>query len=448
MIDTNPLLKRETGGNTSLSQLLLTSPFNSSDNRFISHEGTAVAGSGDVAMDSTTGQGSYGGVPESPVSQAVRETRRQGTRMQEGEQVPLAVLPFFRFLSEEAKRNVMQQLIDNFQATSMMGHADESAPLQASLPTPASAATSTASSPSGLAFMRSPSFAAHESASGGVNSGVGGGGQRERDRVYGVNGGHGQDQQGVTTLSSSPALTPRSFLAVADMMSAPSPKDVGSDPMTVDPVRLGASGGGTKPSLAASAVAAVAAATAVAVPSVGGRSINRGISAGPPLHRVGSAPMLSGTELSSVLSPEQRHPPKERRDSLLPPRPTGPRQMSSTPLPQASNDGNNSSGNHDMFGIAKGPNSHFPLIKNSISSEMGTHPHSSAVDIRQNGLSGSVAPRNRDGRNHTSPRTHMRHSSDSSLPLAAAAAAAASELGTEPMEVERGAGVLRRSPSR
>lgn len=142
---------------------------------------------------------------ESPVSQAVRETRRQGTRMQEGEQVrasltalmdtyrgssivgrvciehgdldlpfkqhgrcipdctlnalgfmplimcqvPLSVLPYFRFLSEEAQRNVMSQLIDNFQTTSIgkRGVASTSS---------TSAATSSASSPGGLAFMRSP----------------------------------------------------------------------------------------------------------------------------------------------------------------------------------------------------------------------------------------------------------------------------------------------------
>lgn len=70
-------------------------------------------------------------------------------------QVPLSVLPYFRFLSEEAQRNVMSQLIDNFQTTSITkrGVATTSA---APVATPAS---SSASSPEGLAFMRSPTFA-------------------------------------------------------------------------------------------------------------------------------------------------------------------------------------------------------------------------------------------------------------------------------------------------
>lgn len=61
-------------------------------------------------------------------------------------QVPLEVLPYFRFLSEEAQRNVMSQLIDNFQTTSIAKRGGA----------PTSAANTSASSPEGLAFMRSP----------------------------------------------------------------------------------------------------------------------------------------------------------------------------------------------------------------------------------------------------------------------------------------------------
>lgn len=67
-------------------------------------------------------------------------------------QVPLEVLPYFRFLSEEAQRNVMSQLIDKFQTTTITKRMGASS--NAPAPTPASST----SSPEGLAFMRSPTF--------------------------------------------------------------------------------------------------------------------------------------------------------------------------------------------------------------------------------------------------------------------------------------------------
>lgn len=70
-------------------------------------------------------------------------------------QVPLSVLPYFRFLSEEAQRNVMSQLIDNFQVT----HITKRGSAPASGTTVATPASSSTSSPEGLAFMRSPMFA-------------------------------------------------------------------------------------------------------------------------------------------------------------------------------------------------------------------------------------------------------------------------------------------------
>lgn len=71
-------------------------------------------------------------------------------------QVPLSVLPYFRFLSEEAQRNVMSQLIDNFQTTSITKRTVASTATAAATAPPSS---SSASSPEGLAFMRSPTFA-------------------------------------------------------------------------------------------------------------------------------------------------------------------------------------------------------------------------------------------------------------------------------------------------
>lgn len=69
-------------------------------------------------------------------------------------QVPLSVLPYFRFLSEEAQRNVMSQLIDNFQTTSITKRVTAST----SAAMAAATASSSSTSPEGLAFMRSPMF--------------------------------------------------------------------------------------------------------------------------------------------------------------------------------------------------------------------------------------------------------------------------------------------------
>lgn len=83
-----------------------------------------------------------------------RETKDQLLLPSRG-QVPLSVLPYFRFLSEEAQRNVMSQLIDNFQTTSISKRGTATS----STAPGATPAPSSASSPEGLAFMRSPMFA-------------------------------------------------------------------------------------------------------------------------------------------------------------------------------------------------------------------------------------------------------------------------------------------------
>lgn len=70
-------------------------------------------------------------------------------------QVPLSVLPYFRFLSEEAQRNVMSQLIDNFQTAAITKRGNGSnAPASG-----AASSSAAATSPEALEFMRSPTFA-------------------------------------------------------------------------------------------------------------------------------------------------------------------------------------------------------------------------------------------------------------------------------------------------
>mmetsp|Transcript_5471 Transcript_5471/g.8255 ORF Transcript_5471/g.8255 Transcript_5471/m.8255 type:complete len:630 (+) Transcript_5471:327-2216(+) len=57
---------------------------------------------------------------ESPVSQAVRATRNSmGAGIQPDECVPLDMLPYFRYLNEEAQRSIMKQIIDQFENTSL-----------------------------------------------------------------------------------------------------------------------------------------------------------------------------------------------------------------------------------------------------------------------------------------------------------------------------------------
>eukprot|EP00752_Nemacystus_decipiens_P017504 g15692.t1 len=178
-IDTNSGVKRETSaGNASLSQLLLTSPFSSSDGaRFTPNDALGQPNANPTVMGPSAapaGESFSSATAESPVSQAVRETRRQGTRMQEGEQVPLSVLPYFRFLSEEAQRNVMSQLIDNFQTTSIAKRGSTST------------ATTSSSSPEGLAFMRSPF--AKETSDGRKQGGFSGSSARENGSAMDLGG--------------------------------------------------------------------------------------------------------------------------------------------------------------------------------------------------------------------------------------------------------------------
>ena len=42
-----------------------------------------------------------------------------GTSMQPNERVPLDMLPYFRYLNNEAQRSIMKQLIDKFQSTGL-----------------------------------------------------------------------------------------------------------------------------------------------------------------------------------------------------------------------------------------------------------------------------------------------------------------------------------------
>ncbi|CAM9673635.1 unnamed protein product [Hapterophycus canaliculatus] len=254
-IDTNSNVKRESGGGpASLSQLLLTSPFSSHDNaRFTPSDTLGQPNAHAVDMDSSAaaaGEGYSSTTAESPVSQAVRETRRQGTRMQEGEQVPLSVLPYFRFLSEEAQRNVMSQLIDNFQTTSI-------AKRGAGTTSSASAATTSAPSPEGLAFMRSP-FAK------GLTPAV---------------------SAGTTTSSGN---------------GSSSPFEV--DAMMVDHHRRGASVDGSRSLGSAGACVSAAVAAVVATAPAGGHD----------MHRVLSAPILSpatNTEAGGSEMDQNRLPP-------------------------------------------------------------------------------------------------------------------------------------------
>ncbi|CAM9120107.1 unnamed protein product [Ectocarpus sp. 8 AP-2014] len=326
-IDTNSTVKRESGGGpASLSQLLLTSPFGSNDGARFAATNDAIGqpNTHTAEMETSTapaGESYSSATAESPVSQAVRETRRQGTRMQEGEQVPLSVLPYFRFLSEEAQRNVMSQLIDNFQTTSIgkRGVASTSS---------ASAATSSASSPGGLAFMRSP-FA-----------------------------------KGLAPVGSGGAT------ATAGNGSSSPPFEV--DAMMVDHHRVGGTTG-------ASISAAVAAVEAHA-------------SSDHEMNRVLPAPGVSTAANSEAAMEQSRLPP----------------------LRQDPSDGRNSGG----FGRVNG-------------SSMGKS--GSSLDLAGPNPPAVPASTGRDPTTR-SPRSHMRHASESALPSAAMAAAAAAAMQTEPMD--------------
>jgi len=57
---------------------------------------------------------------ESPISQAVRATRdSMGTGVKPDENVPLDMLPYFRFLNDDAQRSIMKQLIDKMEGASI-----------------------------------------------------------------------------------------------------------------------------------------------------------------------------------------------------------------------------------------------------------------------------------------------------------------------------------------
>jgi hypothetical protein len=68
---------------------------------------------------------------ESPVSQALRVTREtEGACMRPGEVVPLGMLPYFRYLNDQAQRSVMSQLISQFQNPSTTTQQPQSTPQQ------------------------------------------------------------------------------------------------------------------------------------------------------------------------------------------------------------------------------------------------------------------------------------------------------------------------------
>ena len=79
--------------------------------------------------------------------------------------VPLSMLPFFRFLNAEGKRSIMKQLVDQFQSTSI---------------TPSSTAQAGAA---GLAWQ-----AGNDAAGGAGRRADGDGGRRGRDQVDGGSG--------------------------------------------------------------------------------------------------------------------------------------------------------------------------------------------------------------------------------------------------------------------
>eukprot|EP00903_Cladosiphon_okamuranus_P017132 g15781.t3 len=345
-IDTNSGVKRETSaGNASLSQLLLTSPFSANDGaRFTPNDALGQPNANSAVMGSSTapsGESFSSATAESPVSQAVRETRRQGTRMQEGEQVPLSVLPYFRFLSEEAQRNVMSQLIDNFQTTSIAKRGSTSA-------------TSTSStSPEGLAFMRSP-FAK------GLAPNV-------------------STSSGTTSSGNGPSSPPFDAMMVDSNNSSHNTH------------RRGAGADRSREIGMSSVSAAVAA--VVATPP-----------AHAEMHRVPSAPMLS--------------PPANSARAV-----SGMDQNRLPPFRQETSDGRKQGG---FTGSS--------ARENGSSMDLGGPPAA--------GL----------GRDSTtrSPRSHTRHLSESALPSAAMAAAAAVAMQTEPMEDASWATAnnIRRAPSR
>lgn len=344
-IDTNSSVKRESSaGNASLSQLLLTSPFSSSDGaRFTPNDALGQPNANPAAIGSSAaaGESFSSATAESPVSQAVRETRRQGTRMQEGEQVPLSVLPYFRFLSEEAQRNVMSQLIDNFQTTSIAKRGVTSA------------ASTSSSSPEGLAFMRSP-FA--KSLAPGVSAST-----------------------GTATSSRNGSSSPPFDAMMVDNSSNAHRRETGVD---------------CSREIGASSVSAAVAAVVATPP------------AHAEMHRVLSAPMLSP-------------PANSARGG------TGMDQNRLPPLRQETGDGRKPGGFHGS----------------------STRENGSSID-----MAGAPAGAAGLGRDSTmrSPRSHTRHLSESALPSAAMAAAAAAAMQTEPLE-EAGwapANNIRRAPSR
>ena len=75
------------------------------------------AGRMSIQMIDPSGAGAPGSTG-SPVARAVRCVERAMSTTQTAD-VPLSMLPFFRFLNAEGKRSIMKQLVDQFQSTSI-----------------------------------------------------------------------------------------------------------------------------------------------------------------------------------------------------------------------------------------------------------------------------------------------------------------------------------------
>ncbi|CAM9537087.1 unnamed protein product [Chrysoparadoxa australica] len=71
----------------------------------------------ETAKSSVASAGQSQSQSQSPVSQAMRATDQLESKMRPGEKVPLDLTPYFRFLSEAAQRNLLEQLIYVFQAS-------------------------------------------------------------------------------------------------------------------------------------------------------------------------------------------------------------------------------------------------------------------------------------------------------------------------------------------
>lgn len=408
-IDTNSSVKREGAGNASLSQLLLTSPFSSNDNaRFTANDALGQPSANNVDIDpaSASAAQSYpSATAESPVSQAVRETRRQGTRMQKGEQVPLSVLPYFRFLSEEAQRNVMSQLIDNFQTTSITKRTVASTATAVATAPPSS---SSASSPEGLAFMRSPTFA-----------------------------------KGLSPLVSTSSAAGTTAPPGNGTAAPPFP---GIDAMAVDHLRTG--GGGTDGSrgMGTPGVTSVSAAVATVVAMAPAHTSAHDM-ATMPMHKVLSAPMLSPPATSEGARSREgggsggldpaRLPPLRQVSELMGQRPSAGDGANPGRFGAAVNGTvGKSSSALDLGGLS--PASASTATGRDGGSYAMSTPMTTSMACSTSGTTTSDTVRTTRPSETRSPRTHMRHSSESALPSAAIAAAAAAALRTEPMEMDSG----------